>query len=70
MSHDEAIRQFLARGGRVQKVETGANSGFTARDWHHKARGEHAPDENELIAQRIVRGDVVYNGLGEVIGRI
>ena len=69
----DAIAAFLAKGGKVSKVATGANSGISDRAFYLASRGEISlkpPSDNELIERRYVRGEVVYNGLGEVIGRV
>lgn len=70
-STDDAIAAFLARGGKVQKVEPDARA-LDDREIYLAERGR-APREktdNELIEERHVRAGVVYNGLGEVIGTL
>ena len=77
---EDAIAAFLARGGKIRKVEGDATSGLSERDWADTVRGKvtdrnwHVAkvDENALIEQRHVTYDhlgreVVTNGLGERI---
>lgn len=35
---NDAVAAFLARGGKIAKVEAGASNGMTARDWYKAAR--------------------------------
>lgn len=69
----DAIAAFLAKGGAIRKVEAGASNGMTNRDWYLAARDGNSPNIgeklNSLIEERHVQGGVVYNGLGEVIGK-
>ncbi|NKX37339.1 hypothetical protein HGG70_05245 [Rhodobacteraceae bacterium R_SAG4] len=39
-AYDDLMAQFLAKGGKVERCETGADSGFTSRDWSQAVRGE------------------------------
>lgn len=74
MTDAEQIAQFLATRG-ATKISAGESTlgHMTARDWRAAHRhpggvsGLRAEQENALIDQRIVRGNVIYNGLGEVI---
>lgn len=36
----DLVAAFLARGGTVTRCATGADSGFSSRDWHKAVRGE------------------------------
>lgn len=65
--NSDLIAAFLAKGGKVTRVETGARA-TDERQIYKAVRGE--PSENELIAERHNRGGVIYNGLGEYIGRV
>lgn len=66
-STSDLVAAFLARGGVVSRVDPGERT-MTERDMWLARRGEKT--DNELIRERHVRGDVVYNGLGEIIGRL
>lgn len=74
---DDLIAQFLAKGGKVTKVAPEVRA-IEERDMYDALRGKGAAyknaaykySDNDLIEQRIVKGDVVYNGLGEIIGRL
>lgn len=63
-NNSDLIAAFLAKGGKVQRVETGARV-LTEREIYAAQR-----DDNALIAERHERDGVIYNGLGEYIGRI
>jgi len=76
MTDAEKIAAFLASKG-ATKVPTGASNGVTDRQWYAASQGKidlrsrlGGKSDNELIEERHVRGDVVYNGLGEVIDRL
>lgn len=51
---DAEIAAFFARGGKVQKVAIGAESGFSNRDWRAANRGERTLNAHdaEHIAER------------------
>lgn len=64
---NDLIATYLEKVGRITRIEAGERA-TTERDMYRSLRGD--PSDNELIAERHVRGNVVYNGLGEPIGRI
>lgn len=71
----DLVAAFLAKGGKVSKVETGATSGITSRDFYEASKGNVTSrnaqfikeDENALIEKRIRVAGGVQNGLGEWI---
>lgn len=36
----DAIAEYLAKGGKITKVDADASTGYTARDWRKACRGE------------------------------
>ena len=68
---DPAMAAALAASKvKPTRIETGANSGISDRQWYKASKGEislKAPTENELIAQRHRIGNMIVNGLGEAI---
>jgi hypothetical protein len=64
----DLIAAYLAKGGKVRRMESGERA-MTDRELYKAERGE-AKDDNALIEERHVRAGVVYNGLGEYIGRV
>lgn len=63
MNSADLIAAYLAKGGAVKRVDAGERS-LTEREIYDAQR------DNELIAERHERNGVIYNGLGEYIGRI
>lgn len=73
MKDADLIAAYLAKGGKVTQLQQGdgAYNHRNSRDWYKANRGEQVEKtDNDLIAERHVRGDVVYNGLGEIIGKV
>jgi hypothetical protein len=70
----DPVAAFLAKGGSIRRVPTGASSGISDRQFYLASRGDislKGPSENDLIEQRHTDGaGVVRNGLGEIIGRV
>jgi hypothetical protein len=73
----EMLAAFAAKGGKIVRIATGEGHGFTDRQWYAASQGRvdlnrkiQGPSDNELIEQRRVIGNVVVNGLGELIGEI
>lgn len=66
-STGDLVAAYLARGGRVTRVDPDERA-MTEREMWLARRGKKT--DNELIKERHVRGGVVYNGLGEIIGRL
>jgi hypothetical protein len=71
MSDHDLVQAFLARGGKVTRVETGTRTidetVFARHRGDRLVKVLREPTEQELIDQRIVVGDHVRNGLGEWI---
>lgn len=78
---NEAIAAFLAKGGKINRVDADATSGISDRDFYYAARGKVTNsnerfipmNENTLIGQRIIHctdhlgRSIITNGLGELI---
>ena len=65
---DDLVAQFLARGGEVTRIDSGERSLSEREIWLARRGETQETSDNDLIAERHVRGDLVYNGLGELIG--
>lgn len=70
MSDADLIAAFMAQKG-VTQVGEGVAYGVDKEADKAKRKAERErKSDNDLINERHVRGDVVYNGLGEYIGRV
>ena len=70
MTDANLIAAFMAQKG-ITQVSEGIAYGVDKETDKAKRKAERdRKSDNDLINERHVRGDVVYNGLGEYIGRI